>query len=63
MTPMPLHTLADLDALLARLPGDWLLVLTAPQTGWLEAEDGTVLDFASWAGLAAAFAEATEVDA
>ena len=59
----PLRTLADLDALLAHLPGHWLLVLTDPHAGWLEAEDGTVVDFATWAGLAAAFAAATEVDA
>ena len=61
--PPLLRTLADLDALLARLPGNWLLVLTDPHAGWLEAADGTVVDFTTWTELAAAFAAETEVDA
>ena len=61
--PPLLRTLADLDALLARLPDNWLLVLTDPHAGWLETEDGTVVEFTTWAGLAAVDAAETEVDA
>jgi hypothetical protein len=45
-------TLTDLDAVLAQLPADTVVILDGPHHGWLEDQQGVLVQsFTTWEGL------------